>query len=149
MQWFNHWKYKFGVVLEHLSFMSEYSDEDIASASQILATIDVLTGMTNDSRESVLNRGHTSNHSFVQDCSAMCSYTDYSQKPRHFNSQSYPNSHQGNHGNNSPGRFANAIVSTIITLTLTNLNPISIHTLHLILMPTLSPTALCLHPNVI
>ncbi len=63
--------------------------------------------------------------------------------------QSYPNSHQGNHGNNSPGKFANAIVSTIITLTLTNLNPISIHTLHLILMPTLSPTALCLHPNVI
>ena len=108
MQWFNHWKYKFGVVLEHLSFLSEYSYEDIESTSQILATIGVLAGMTNDSRESVLNRGHTSNHSFVQDCSAMCSYTDYSQKPRHFNSQSYPNSHQGNHGNNSPGRFANA-----------------------------------------
>ncbi len=42
-----------------------------------------------------------------------------------------------------------AIVSTIITLTLTNLNPIPIHTLHLILMPRLTPTALSLHPNVI
>ena len=67
MQWFNHWRYKFGVIIEHFSFLSGYSDADIESVSQVLATIGVLAGMSTDLRESVLNRDHTSNLAFVQD----------------------------------------------------------------------------------
>ncbi len=107
IQWFNHWRYKFGVIIEHFSFLSGYSDTDIESVSQVLATIGILAGMSTDSRESVLNRGHTSNLAFVQDCSTMCSNSDQSQKPRQSHSHPYSNSHSGNYGNHFVNRSAN------------------------------------------
>ncbi len=83
MQWFNHWKYKCGVILEHFTFLSELPDDQLELMAQSLAAIAVLAGMSSEARESVLNRGHTSVHSFMQDCSSLFSFAGSSHsRPR-------------------------------------------------------------------
>ena len=80
--------------------------------AQSLAAIAVLASMSSEARESVLNRGHMSVHSFMQDCSSLFSFADSNHsRPRqqssfyHFNSyhnhdnQTSHRPYSSNHGN--------------------------------------------------
>ncbi len=110
MQWFNHWCYKFGVILDHLTFLSDLTDAQIELMSQSFAIIGVLAGMQPDARESVLNRQHHSIHSFLQDCSSLFSVAESKNKyhPSNAHSNSYhsnpqfSNPHHSNPYNSNP-----------------------------------------------
>ncbi len=59
LQWFNSWRYKFGVLLGNLPFLSKFPD----ALAQIFSTLGVLAGMPGDARDTVLENTLITNHS--------------------------------------------------------------------------------------
>lgn len=72
IQWFNHWKNKFTVILDSLPFLSELSDKSVNLMANSFATIGVLAGMSQEHRDVMINKPCTSNQSFIQECSQWC-----------------------------------------------------------------------------
>lgn len=103
LQWFNHWSYKFGVILNSFSFLSGQPDKSIESISQIFASVGILAGLPSDARESVLSRKHASVQAFLQDCNSVCQFSEPSHRPNsHSHSvqsqhRSFSNNHHGSH----------------------------------------------------
>ncbi len=72
LQWYNHWRYKFQVILDSLPFLVNCPDRVIEDMSNVFATIGILAGMSQEHRDSVLNKHCITNQSFVQECNTWC-----------------------------------------------------------------------------
>ncbi len=80
LQWFNSWRYKFSVILEHLPFFGD-DPADLDAVAQTFATIGVLAGMPTELRETVLNRDYDT-LTFINDCNTVLSHSEHSDKPK-------------------------------------------------------------------
>ena len=81
LQWFNSWRYKFSVILEHLPFFGDADPADLDAVAQTFATIGVLAGMPTELRETVLNRDYDDTLTFINDCNTVLSHSEHSYKP--------------------------------------------------------------------
>ncbi len=77
-QWFNSWRYKFSVILEHLPFFGDADPADLDAVAQTFATIGVLAGMPTELRETVLNRDYDDTLTFINDCNTVLSHSKHS-----------------------------------------------------------------------
>ncbi len=93
LQWFNHWKYRFQVILDRLPFLSTFNDKVVEDMSNLFATVGVVAGMSQEHREAVLNKPCHTNQLFIRECNSW--YLSSSSAHSKFHHQKpYYDSHQ-------------------------------------------------------
>ncbi len=93
LQWFNHGKYRFQVILDCLPLLSTFNDKVVEDMSNLFATVGVVAGMSQEHREAVLNKPCHTNQLFIQECNSW--YLSSSSAHSKFHHQKpYYDSHQ-------------------------------------------------------
>ncbi len=87
MQFFNNWRYKYGVMLSQLSFLDCFTEDQLDLISQGVAALGLMAGMSNENRKAVLDTHHDSPQSFVEDCASSVASAD----------DGFRNHHSGNY----------------------------------------------------
>ncbi len=105
LQWYNHWRYKFQVIMDCLPFLVNCTDQNIEFMSNVFATIAVLSGIPQESRDSILARPSNTNEAFIQVCNSWFHNASSSSKPSFPRQQQhqYQHHHSGHrfHSDNS------------------------------------------------
>lgn len=70
IQWFNHWRYKFNIMISNLPFSNSMHPTVRDEVANMMATIGVVAGLPQDHRDAVLNRPCPSNARFIHDCNS-------------------------------------------------------------------------------